>query len=72
MHDTLAPLLSYFAYNVTENYHCNLELLLTYLSNNLQYKTDVRNSVGDALYKDITKKIADKFYSMLIKLKFFL
>lgn len=32
MHDTIDPLSSHFANNVPEEYRCNLELLLTYLS----------------------------------------
>lgn len=72
MHDTTDPISSHFANNVPEEYRCNLELLLTYLSNNLPYKTDVQISMADALYKDITKKIADKFYTMPNKFKNFL
>lgn len=54
--DTTDPLSSHFINNVPEDYRCNLELLLTYLSSNLPYKTDVQISMDDALYKAYYKK----------------
>ena len=51
----------HFRNEVPEIYHKNIETLLTYLSTNLPYKTDVQMSTDGALYKDIINKIADYF-----------
>ena len=57
---------------IPDDYKSNIEVLLTYLSSNLPYKTDVQVSMDEALYKDITKKIADKFHKMPCKFQNFL
>ena len=57
---------------IPDDYKSNIEVLLTYLSTNLPYKTDVKVSMDEALYKDITKKIADKFHKMPCKFQNFL
>lgn len=46
---------------IPEQYKNNVELLLTFLSSNLPYKTDVQISTDEALYKDITSKLAKYF-----------
>lgn len=46
---------------VPDCYKKDIELLLTFLYSNLPYKTDVQISTNEALYKDITNKIAKYF-----------
>lgn len=58
--------------DIPDEYKDNIEVLLTYLSSNLPYKTDVQVSLDEALYKDISKKIANKFNSMRSKFQNFL
>lgn len=54
----------HFNKEVPSKFHDNIETLLTYLSSNLPYKTEVQISADVALYRDITSKLADHFYSL--------
>ena len=47
--------------DLSDIYKDDIEKLLTFLSSNLPYKTEVQISSDDALYKDITNKIASYF-----------
>lgn len=51
----------HFMHEVPDKFHDNIETLLTYLSSNLPYKTPVQVSADEALYKDITSKLAKYF-----------
>lgn len=51
----------HFVHEVPSKFHDNIETLLTYLSSNLPYKTSVQVSADEALYKDITSKLAKYF-----------
>lgn len=51
----------HFVHEVPSKFHDNIETLLTYLSSNLPYKTPVQVSADEALYKDITSKLAKYF-----------
>lgn len=50
---------------VPHTYKNNIETLLTYLSSSLPFKTDVQLSADEALYKDITGKLASYFISKM-------
>lgn len=54
----------HFMHEVPDKFHDNIETLLTYLSSNLPYKTPVQVSADEALYKDITSKLAKKFQEL--------
>lgn len=54
----------HFNEEVPSKFHDNVETLLTYLSSNLPYKSDIQISADEALYKDITSKIATHFYDL--------
>ena len=47
----------HFKDEVPYKFQDNVEDLLTYLSSNLPYKTNVQISADEALYKDITSKL---------------
>lgn len=66
------PIALHYNKDIPNEYKDNIEVLLTYLSSNLPYKTDVQVSLDEALYKDLTKKIANKFNSMPSKFQNFL
>ncbi len=51
----------HFKNEVPSKFHDDFETLLTYLSSNLPYKTPVQVSADEALYKDITSKLAKYF-----------
>ena len=59
----------HFQNEVPNKFHNDIETLLTYLSSKLPYKTDVQISMDEALYKDITSKIAKYFYALRKKSK---
>ena len=51
--------------DVPEIFHNDIENLLTYLSTNLPYKSPVQKSLDEALYTDITSKLANKFKNLI-------
>jgi len=51
---------------VPHAYKNNIETLLTYLSSSLPFKTDVQIYTDQALYKNITEKLADYFIEQII------
>ena len=55
---------THFMREVPGKFHDNIETLLTYLSSNLPYKTPVQVSADEALYKDITSKLAKRFQEL--------
>lgn len=55
---------THFMREVPSKFHDNIETLLTYLSSNLPYKTPVQVSADEALYKDITSKLAKRFQEL--------
>lgn len=63
----------HFMREVPKDYHTNVETLLTYLSSDLPFKTDVQISADQALYKDITGNLANYFIEQMesdkVKLK---
>ena len=59
----------HFQNEVPNKFHNDIETLLAYLSSKLPYKTDVQISMDEALYKDITSKIAKYFYDLRKQLK---
>ena len=56
----------HFNNEVPSKFHDDFETLLTYLSSDLPYKTPVQVSADEALYKDITSKLA-KYFKQLRK-----
>ena len=55
----------YWRNEINDMYKSNIETLLTYLSSTLPYKTPVQMSTDNALYKDITSRIAIYFNNEL-------
>lgn len=51
----------HFDKEILKQYKENIEHLLTFLSSNLPFKTEVQISADDALYKDLKNKIVDYF-----------
>lgn len=62
---------NHFYTEIPEQYKQNIEHLLTFLSSNLPFKTDVQMSADDALYKDLKNKIANYFEQRTYNLKDF-
>lgn len=54
----------HFYDEIPKQYKENIEHLLTFLSSNLPFKTEVQISADDALYKDLRNKIASFFKMM--------
>lgn len=52
---------AHFRDEIPTQYKGNIEHLLTFLSSNLPFKTDVQISADDALYKDLKNKIVEYF-----------
>lgn len=55
---------THFHSEIPNEYKENIEHLLTFLSSNLPFKTDVQVSADEALYKDLRNKIAHYFEIM--------
>lgn len=51
----------HFYDEIPKQYKKNIEYLLTFLSSNLPFKTEVQISTDDALYKDLKNRIVDYF-----------
>lgn len=54
----------HFCHEVPLKFHDNIETLLTYLSSNLPYKSEVQISSDETLYKYITSMLATYFYNL--------
>lgn len=52
---------THFYNEIPEQYKVNIEHLLTFLSSNLPFKTEVQISADDALYKDLKNRLVDYF-----------